>query len=60
MCSAVRDRGFVERIQHNTARYVHLLHKIVDAHKPGPSYHISEEERSSWDIINEQRAYNFA
>ena len=59
LCSAVRDRGFVERIQHNTARYVHLLHKILDAHKPQPSVNLSEEDLSSWDIINQQRAYNF-
>ena len=54
----MKDRGFVDRVESNTARYISLLHKVLDANKPNPSVNISEEDMTSWDIIGEQRRYN--
>ena len=34
---AARDRGFVDRIQNNTSRYVKLFSSVIDQNLPLPS-----------------------
>ena len=48
-----KDRGFLDRVENNSARYISLLHKVIDSNKPAPSVNLSEDDMSSWDILGQ-------
>ena len=48
---AARDRGFVERIQTNTTRYVKLFSNVIDQNLPLPSVQFAEHQLSAFDIV---------
>lgn len=58
--SAAKDQGFVERLLTNTTRYVDLLSKTVDELMPGPTVNFKEEDLNTFEVIMQQRKFNFA
>jgi len=58
--TAAKDQGFVERVLINTSRYVDLLSKIVDELMPGPTVNFKDEDLSTFEVIMQQRKFNFA
>jgi DNA replication licensing factor MCM7 len=40
--SAARDTGLVERVLHNTARYIDLFSQVIDQNMPKPSLNFRE------------------
>jgi DNA replication licensing factor MCM7 len=54
------DRGFVERVVTNTARYIALFSQAIDTNMPSPSINFNDEDLSTFDIIMQQRKSNLA
>jgi len=50
--------GFLERVKTNTDRYVKIFAMIIDKEMPVPSINFKEEEKTTFDIIMEQRRFN--
>jgi|LauGreDrversion4_2_1035121.scaffolds.fasta_scaffold204590_1 hypothetical protein len=42
--SAARDSSFVDRISHNTARYVELFSQVIDQNMPKPTVNFRQED----------------
>lgn len=53
-----KERHFVQRVQQNTNRYVHLLAQVIDQHMPAPTVNFKDEDLTSFDIIMQQRKMN--
>ncbi len=56
--SAARDSSFVDRIQHNTSRYVELFSQVIDQNLPKPSVNFNQEAQTPFEILMEQRHFN--
>lgn len=53
-----RDMGFLERVKTNTDRYIKIFSMIIDKEMPVPSINFKEEDKTTFDIIMEQRRFN--
>ena len=56
--SAARDSNFIDRVLHNTARYVDLFAQVIDQNLPKPSVNFRECDQTPFDILMEQRRFN--
>jgi hypothetical protein len=43
----------------NTSRYVDLLSKTIDEHMPNSNINFKEEDLSTFEVIMQQRRFNF-
>lgn len=53
-----RDMGFLERVKTNTDRYIKIFSMVIDKEMPVPSINFKEEDKTTFDIIMEQRRFN--
>mmetsp|Transcript_16126 Transcript_16126/g.11370 ORF Transcript_16126/g.11370 Transcript_16126/m.11370 type:complete len:100 (-) Transcript_16126:2061-2360(-) len=53
-----RDAGFLERVKCNTDRYIKLFCMVIDKEMPVPSINFREEDKTTFDVIMEQRRFN--
>jgi len=51
--------SLVERVKQNTARYVSLFAQVIDAVMPAPSVNFREDQLSTFEVIMQQRRFNF-
>lgn len=51
--SAARDSGFIDRVIHNTNRYIDLFSQVVDVNMPKASVNFREQDQTPFDILME-------
>ena len=56
--SSVKERGFIERVLTNSARYVSLFSQVIDVNMPTHSINFKDEDQTTQDVIMAQRKFN--
>lgn len=49
----------MDRIKQNTTRYVSLFSAAIDANMPGPTVNFRDDQLSTFEILMNQRKFNF-
>lgn len=57
--SSGKEAFFVDRIRVNTMRYVSLFSQVIDAHMPQPTVNFREDQLTTFDILMNQRRFNY-
>lgn len=57
--SMARDKGLIERMKTNTARYVQLFSQAIDQIMPPAMVNFMEDDLSTFEITMAQRKANF-
>jgi len=57
--SSVKESAFVDRIRVNTTRYVSLFAGVIDQNMPAPSVNFREDQMSTFEVIMQQRKFNY-
>jgi hypothetical protein len=57
--STAKEMSLVDRVKQNTTRYVSLFSQVIDTHMPAPSVNFREDQISTFEVIMNQRKFNF-